>query len=252
LDQATTSAGETLARLARFGRVHFLDTVTSTNDYAFGLASRREPAVVVAQVQTKGRGRFQREWFGDDSSLLATYLLFADGTDSPPPAALTHLAGLALCTSIDETTGLKTQLRWPNDVMFGERKLAGILCEARGKVVAVGLGLNVNQAAFPPELLDAGSLRMATGREWDKLRLLEEFLVRLFELMNTATKQGLSTVLAALKERSAVLHRRVEVQTLLRKQVGTVVDLDGEGRLVLRTDSGKVAVVSAGQVRRLR
>lgn len=245
-------AGEALARLGRFGQVHWLDTVSSTNDYAFTLASKHEPAVVVARAQTKGRGRFQRRWHSDDASLTATYLLFSDAPGFPHPSMLTHLAGLALCEAVQELTGLATTVRWPNDLMLSDKKLAGILCEARRSAVAVGLGVNVNQTVLPPELPEAGSLRIATGREWDALALLESFLARFTAYIEAAGKGETADLIARLKERSAVLHRRVEVKTLLRKQVGTAVDIDPEGRLVLRCDSGKLTTIDAGDVRGLR
>jgi BirA family biotin operon repressor/biotin-[acetyl-CoA-carboxylase] ligase len=245
-------AGEALERLCRFGRVHLLGAVSSTNDHAFSIASSHEPAVIVARTQTKGRGRFQREWFSDESSLIATYLLFSDAPGFPHPSMLTHLAGLALCETVHELAGLAATVRWPNDLMYGDKKLAGILCEARRSAVAVGLGLNVNQAAFPAELTEAGSLRLATGREWDPLTLLADFLTRFATYIEAAGSGETAALIARLKAHSEVIHRRVEVRTLLRRQVGTAVDISADGRLVLRCDSGKLTTIDAGDVRRLR
>jgi BirA family biotin operon repressor/biotin-[acetyl-CoA-carboxylase] ligase len=248
----TEVAGEQLAGLARYGSVHLLDEVGSTNDYALSLAAKRVTAVVIARRQTKGRGRFKREWFSDEGSLAASLLLFTDAPGFPHPSFLTHLAGLALSRAVDEVAGLSTQIRWPNDVMHKDKKLAGILCEGRRNAVAVGIGLNVNQESFPEDLPDAGSLRTATGRPWDKLVLLESFLRELFSGIERTGKGESAQVLADIKGRSAIMHRRVEVRTLLRKHVGTVIDLDAEGRIVLRTDSGRLVVLGAGDVRRLR
>jgi BirA family biotin operon repressor/biotin-[acetyl-CoA-carboxylase] ligase len=248
----TEVAGEQLAGLARYGSVHLLDEVGSTNDYALSLAAKRVTAVVIARRQTKGRGRFKREWFSDEGSLAASLLLFTDAPGFPHPSFLTHLAGLALSRAVDEVAGLSTQIRWPNDVMHKDKKLAGILCEGRRNAVAVGIGLNVNQESFPEDLPDAGSLRTATGRPWDKLVLLESFLRELFSGIERTGKGESAQVLADIKGRSAIMHRRVEVRTFLRKHVGTVIDLDAEGRIVLRTDSGRLVVLGAGDVRRLR
>ena len=249
---ATEVAGEQLAGLARYGSVHLLDEVGSTNDYALGLAANHVTAIVIARRQTKGRGRFKRHWFSDDSSLTASLLLFTDAPDFPHPSFLTHLAGLALSRAVEEVAGLATQIRWPNDVICKDKKLAGILCEGRRHAVAIGVGLNVNQESFPEELPDAESLLGATGRTWDKLVLLESFVHGIFAGIERAGRGETAQVIADIKSRSAVMHRRVEVQTLLRKHVGTVIDLDGEGRIVLRTDSGRLVVLGAGDVRRLR
>lgn len=249
---ATEVAGEQLAGLARYGSVHLLDEVDSTNDYALGLAAKRTTAIVIARSQTKGRGRFKKHWFSDDASLTASLLLFTDAPDFPHPSFLTHLAGLALCRAVEGVAGLATQIRWPNDIIYKDKKLAGILCEGRRHTVAVGVGLNVNQESFPEDLPDAESLRIATGRTWDKLVLLENFLRGMFAGIERAGRGELAQVIADIKDRSAVMHRRVEVRTLLRKHVGTVIDLDTEGRIVLRTDSGRLVVLAAGEVRKLR
>jgi BirA family biotin operon repressor/biotin-[acetyl-CoA-carboxylase] ligase len=248
----TEVAGERLAGLARYGNVHLLDQVSSTNDHALRLASRRETAIVVARRQTRGRGRFRRTWYSDDDSLTASLLLFSDVPGFPRPSFLTHLAGLALARAVEEVAGLTVYIRWPNDIIYKERKLAGILCEGKWHAVAVGVGLNVNQEAFPQELPDAVSLRMATGQRWDRFLLLESFIREMSGCIERAGKGDTAYVLTDIRSRSAIIHRRVEVQTLLRRHVGTVIDFDAEGRLVLRTDSGRLVVLGAGDVRRIR
>ena len=248
----TEVTGDRLAGLARHGSVHLLDEVESTNDHALSLAGKRTTAVVIARRQTKGRGRFRRHWFSDDNSLTASLLLFTNVPDFPHASFLVHLAGLALSRAVEQTAGVATQIRWPNDVTILDKKLAGILCEGRGNAVAVGIGLNLNQESLPEDVPDAVSLRMVTGREWDKFYLLENFLREMFASIEQTGKGESSAVLAEIKQRSSIMHRRVEVQTLLRKHVGTVIDLDAEGRIVLRTDSGRLAVLGAGDARRVR
>ncbi|MEO0073507.1 MAG: biotin--[acetyl-CoA-carboxylase] ligase [candidate division WOR-3 bacterium] len=244
-------SGEILSRLARFGRVCVLDTVNSTNDYAFSLVDRKEPVVVVARRQTKGRGRFRRRWFSDHDSLVFSVLLFPK-IGALVVGGLTQIVGLALCRAIEIETGLKPVLRWPNDVLHGEKKLAGILCEARRGAVVVGVGINLNQSEFPTNLPSPGSLYQALGRRADGLALLETFLEQLYELVSRVEKSGAGSLLPEVKDRSAVLNKRVEVRTMFKRQVGTVIDLDADGRIVLRIDSGRLVVLSAGQVRQLR
>ncbi|MEO0085483.1 MAG: biotin--[acetyl-CoA-carboxylase] ligase [candidate division WOR-3 bacterium] len=251
MNDAPSIPGDLLSRLAQFGRLHVLDTVTSTNDHAFSLADSREPAIVVARRQTKGRGRFRRRWFGDDDSLLFSLLLFSS-PGSPELAGLTQLAGLGLCIAVERATGLKPQIRWPNDITIDGKKLAGILCESRRDAVVVGVGVNVNQSAFPETLKETVSLRLATGRTWDKFVLLEAFITEFTLWLDRARKGENQAWLSAVKDRSAILLHRVEVKSFLRRHVGTVIDLDAEGRILLRLDSGRLVLLSVGQVRRLR
>jgi len=245
-------SGERLAGLARYGSVHLVDEVGSANDYALSLAGKGTTAIVLANRQTRGRGRFHRHWFSDDDSLVASLLMWTRAPDFPRPSLLVHLAGLALSRAVEQTSGVATQIRWPNDITVGDRKLAGILCEGRSSAVAVGIGLNLNQQSLPEDLPDAVSLRMVTGREWDRFYLLENFLREMQAGIEQAGRDDSARVLADIKQRSSIMHRRVEVRTLLRRYVGTVVDLDPEGRIVLRADSGRLAVLGAGDVRRLR
>lgn len=246
--------GEQLARLARFGSVHLVDRTRSTNDLAFSLAGSRQPTVVIARVQTHGRGRFRRRWYSDDDSLTLSWLLFFPPEEQQVAGWVTQLAGLAVCRAIEDVAGLEPVVRWPNDVIVNRRKVAGILCEMRRDAMAVGIGLNVNQQEFPenPELGEAGSLRQATGRAWQKLDLAEGILRHLWSGIEAVRTSDTADILTAIKDRSGVLHRRVEVRTRFRRHIGTVVDLDAEGRIVLRTSDGRIVNVNSGQVRRLR
>jgi BirA family biotin operon repressor/biotin-[acetyl-CoA-carboxylase] ligase len=247
-------SGELLNRLARFGRVYLLDTVSSTNDYAFTLAGQNEPAVVIARHQTRGRGRFRRRWFADEESLIFSVLFFPK-PDFTVRAGITLVAGLALCRAIEADAGTAEPpvlLRWPNDVVINGRKVAGILCEQRRDAVVVGIGVNVNQPHLPENLAEAGSLLMLYGRRFDRLSLLDRFLPEFFQAVEMMEKGNAGPVWEDVKRRSAVINHRVEVRTLLRRQTGTVIDIDEAGRIVLRTDSGRLVVLSAGQVRQLR
>jgi len=252
LSPADRFPGEVLARLARFGRVHVMDELPSTNDYAFGLAATREPAVVIARRQARGRGRFGRSWFSDPDSLTFSVLLFFSPEEQAALVArLTQLAGLAVCRAVEDVTGLAPLIRWPNDIVHKDRKLCGILCEQRREAVVTGIGLNVNQPAFPEDLPEAGSLRIATGRSWEPLALAESILGHLFACIDRLRAGADAQLLGEVKDRSATLHRRVEVRTLFRRHIGTVVDLDAEGRIVLRAPDGRLTVINAGQVRGL-
>lgn len=243
--------GDILERLANFGSVYLLDTVRSTNDYALALAAHHRRAIVIADIQTGGRGRFRRHWFSDRDSLTASFLLHADEIASPDPKYVTPTAGLAAAIAIERVTGVKVQIRWPNDIIHQQRKLAGLLCESRRRAVVIGLGVNVNQRSFPSELPQAISLRQATGHDWDRFALLEAFVTEADTLLRQASTD-FAPLLMQIRQRSATINRRVEVTTLLRRHVGTVIDLDPECRIVLRTDSGRLVVLGLGQVRNLQ
>jgi BirA family biotin operon repressor/biotin-[acetyl-CoA-carboxylase] ligase len=177
---AAIAAARADGRLSLLGRpLLFFESVGSTNDVAARLAEEsREGAVVVAGHQTAGRGRLGRVWFSPPASGLYVSVVLLPGRSGSADAGrattlLTLAAGLALAESIEAATGLAPDLKWPNDLIVGRRKLGGILAESAGSgpgplQVVLGYGLNVCPAAYPAELAArATSLETELGRALD-------------------------------------------------------------------------------------
>ncbi|HMJ81889.1 MAG TPA: biotin--[acetyl-CoA-carboxylase] ligase, partial [Vicinamibacterales bacterium] len=140
------------ARLGPFGTVHFFSEVASTNDVAAPLP---EGAVVLADRQTAGRGRRGHAWFSPPGSGLYASVVLAPGRAADPVRATTLLtlaAGVALAEGVDAASGLRVDLKWPNDLYVSRRKLAGILAEASAERVVLGFGINTSVASYPPDL----------------------------------------------------------------------------------------------------
>lgn len=168
-----------------FDHVVRLASTPSTNDVA---ASLPEGSVVVADEQTAGRGRRGRTWFSPPGSGLYVSVVLAPTRASQPvraTALLTLAAGVALAEAIEASTGLQIDLKWPNDLYVGRRKLGGILAEANttgGPVasVVVGFGINIGRAAYPPDLAGrATAIEVELGRTADRDRVLETSLAAL-------------------------------------------------------------------------
>ncbi|MDP8937337.1 MAG: biotin--[acetyl-CoA-carboxylase] ligase [Actinomycetota bacterium] len=241
------------ARLAlagtRFTDVRHMATVESTNGAVAALARQGAPegVVVVADHQTAGRGRRGRTWDAPaGSSLLVSVLL-------RPPAADAHLAGmataLAAVQACAEVAGVAVALKWPNDLVLGDRKLGGILGEVvtagdRAAVV-VGLGLNVDwDAPLPPGAID---LRSATGAVVDRAKLL----VALLRALEERCRQPAARILTEYRSRCVTLGRPVRVELGRLAVSGTATAVDEQGRLVV--DAGRERrVIAAGEVIHLR
>lgn len=241
------------ARLAlagtRFTDVRYVATVGSTNGAVADLARQgvAEGAVVVADHQTGGRGRRGRTWDAPaGSSLLVSVLL-------RPPAADAHLAGmataLAAVQACAEVAGVAVALKWPNDLVVGDRKLGGILGEVvtagdRAAVV-VGLGLNVDwDAPLPPGAID---LRGLSGRAVDR----EQLLVALLQALEDRCRRPADHVVSEYRSGCATLGRLVRVELGAETLTGTAVGVDDGGRLVVDTATGE-RLVAAGDVVHLR
>jgi BirA family biotin operon repressor/biotin-[acetyl-CoA-carboxylase] ligase len=175
--------------------VYHEETVTSTMDVSRQLAARGEPhgTVIFADFQEAGRGRIrERSWEMDRNLNLAlTVLLRYLNVEGIPPA-LTLRAGLAVCFAVEDFSPClqnAIKVKWPNDIMIGSKKAAGILCEAVGGNVHIGIGLNVAQQVFPDHLREkAVSISLATGRDIppdDRFCLLEKILDRLYRELET-------------------------------------------------------------------
>jgi len=226
--------------------VEYHSRIASTQDRARELAAAgASPAVVVADFQTGGHGRGDRSWQGaTGQALLASWLLRPAPTE---PALFSLLAGVALCRALDGLGVAGAGLKWPNDVWYDGRKIAGVLAHATADSLVVGIGVNVRQGRedFPPELADrATSLRIA-GHEVDRLALL----VRLSaELERVADPASHPAALDAWRVRAVMLGREVEVRESGQPPFrGRAEALAEDGALVVGTAYGQHRIL-AGEV----
>jgi BirA family biotin operon repressor/biotin-[acetyl-CoA-carboxylase] ligase len=245
--------------LTRFGKVYLFPAVTSTNDVAKKLAAEGQPALVAAETQTRGRGRFTREWLSPAGGLWFSMLFFPDLVQQRI-GLITLAAGLAVADSVEKLAELKSDLLWPNDVVLDGRKVSGVLCESKGKAVIAGIGLNLNQTTFPDELPDATSLFLATGRSFDRFELMLAICERFFHRLDELKAPSTLPLIGELKSRMPMLGRPVAIETswvglgsLAPRQVlGTALDLNENGELLVRTPDGATRTFCAGKVIRVR
>jgi len=218
-----------------------LDSTSSTMDEAAG---HPPGTVIVAEEQTSGQGRLGRSWHSEKGSGL--YFSIVLGLPEPTPL-VTLALGLAAQEAIQAVAGVACDLRWPNDVLIADKKCAGILVEHHGERVIAGIGVNVNHAAFPPEIADtATSLRIATGRAHDKEALLARLLESIDSFTKLLTDDGPDAILRLFTEASSYVRgRRVSVDGV----TGTTDGLDPSGFLWLRPDRGPRRLIVAGGVR---
>jgi BirA family biotin operon repressor/biotin-[acetyl-CoA-carboxylase] ligase len=240
--------------------LHCHETLPSTNDLAKELAEAgaAHGEVVVAEAQTAGRGRRGRAWASPSRKNL--YLSVVLRPDLPPQRAteLTLLASVALCEAVREA-GVEAEIKWPNDVLVGGRKVGGILTEMaaepdRVQWVVLGLGVNLNAAEedLPPELRDqATSLAAARGAAVPRALFAAALLARLEAWLDRHAAEGFAPVREAWRALSGTLGRQVRVVTGEGELVGVAEDVDETGALLLRGAAGVERVI-AGDVHVLR
>jgi BirA family biotin operon repressor/biotin-[acetyl-CoA-carboxylase] ligase len=232
--------------------VEYHEEIASTNDRARALADEGVADVVVlADEQTGGRGRLDREWAAPSGGV---WLSAVCRPDLPPAQVPVYTLSAAVATAeAVRAVGVEATIKWPNDVLVGtddgERKLAGVLTEMEGEadrvswvVVGVGLNANVDAGAVPDT---ATTVRELAG-DVDRATLTRDLIERFHELRSDP--EG---VLPAWRERAATLGRRVRVETPGGEVVGTAADVEFPGTLVVETDGGETRV-SAGDCEHLR
>jgi BirA family biotin operon repressor/biotin-[acetyl-CoA-carboxylase] ligase len=242
----------------RFGPVRWFDEIDSTNRYAVAEVLAGAPAglVIVADVQQAGRGRLGRTWQAPPgSSLLVSVLVEADTVTDLRPL-VTPAAALAAADALRSLAGIDARLKWPNDLVVGDRKLAGLLAEVVGSrpTVVVGMGCNVSWPSFPDDLADiATSCNLLSDRPVDRADLLVEWLTRYDVLLTQLeTAAGRAALRDGYADRSATLGRRVRVEMSRRAFEGVATGVLEDGTLEVTRDDGVREAVAAGDVIHLR
>src|SRR5262245_49633110 len=191
---------------------HFF-TVDSTNAFASRLLAhgRKIPdgTVIVAEAQTAGRGRLGRPWHSEPENGLYFSIILRPRVPASLAALFTLGTAVAVHDAVERDTRLDVDIKWPNDLLIGRKKVCGILAEIQAEVdlvntLVIGVGLNVNHSAFPPDIADrATSLRMESGRIQSRIELLIEFLQQFELLLARFNEKGPASIVEMWSERSS-------------------------------------------------
>lgn len=232
----------------RMDRVLYVRRTASTMDLARDWARKGAPgfSVVVAGVQDKGRGRLKRIWQSPEGGLYFTTIV---RPELPPVLSprVNFAASLMLARVIEHVCQIEVRVKWPNDLLAGEKKIAGMLSEmeAEGDLVSfisIGIGLNVNND--PPLDVDrAGSLHQLTGRSHSRIEILSRFLDGFEERMSSGT---LDTIVDEWKQMTATIGKNVIIESTRGTTRGKAVDVDENGALILELESGECRTIIYG------
>lgn len=235
-----------------------LKETASTNAYAKVLAADGTPegVLIVAEAQSRGRGRRGREWFSPPGTGLYFTVILKPQIRPTEAPRLTLMMSVAVTEAIERLTALDCRIKWPNDILIGGKKVVGILTEIHTEMDAVdfvimGIGINVNmrQGSFPPDIADrATSLFIETGKPVSRVALLRACLERLeghYELF----KEGrFDAIMTCWRERSDIIGREIEVDMIGRRHRGVAVDVDADGVLILKDAEGRLQRIFSGDV----
>jgi len=236
-------------RTTRFGKcVFFAREVKSTNDWARKLAkmSAKEGTVTIAQTQTAGRGRLERRWVSPRGGLWFSIVL-RPSEKASEAAKLVFVASLAVAEVLHEKYGLRTETKWPNDVLVDGKKICGILAEMNTKgervnYVILGIGVNANfraNDALPESVkTNATSIEKEFGKKIRLKSLLKALLERTETIYDGYLETGFSPLLEKWKTYARFLGRRVVTTDREERLNGLALDIDIDGALILKLEDG--------------
>jgi BirA family transcriptional regulator, biotin operon repressor / biotin---[acetyl-CoA-carboxylase] ligase len=238
--------------------IHHYAELPSSNDEAHRLADlgARHGEVVIAEVQTQGRGRRGRGWIAPPGKSIPLSVVLRPSISAARAPEITLAAAVAVCEAARELGAPTARIKWPNDVECSGRKLAGILTELRAdgertRHVVLGVGLNCGQSRedFPEELEDrATSLRIEKGEDVPRALACARLLEALDEWLALHDLEGFAPVRDRWRQLSSTLGRRVRVELEPGVLEGDAVDLADDGALIVRTADETLTRVMAGDV----
>jgi len=226
----------------------------STMDTASELAEEgaAEGTLVIANAQTKGRGRLGRSWESPEGKGIYLSIILRPNIPLNEIGLITLMSGVAIVRAIRKISGLEAAIKWPNDIIIKDKKVAGILTELKAEVdkvkfVVIGVGLNVNSDAksLPDK---AGSLKELTNKKFSRVEVLSAIIKELDKLYQQFINKEYDAIITESKNYSTTLGCRVKVKTYQDKIEGQAIDIDSTGALILRLDSGINQVIHAGDV----
>lgn len=248
-------------RRARQGKllgrqILFFAQIDSTNTFARAQASRGAPEglVVLADGQSKGRGRSGRTWISPAGVNLYMSIVLRPLIPLRKIPLITLVAGVAAAEALNDLSGLAVKIKWPNDLLIHGKKIAGLLAEGEGgnEFLILGIGVNVNwsRAEIPEELQQvATSLYAEKGIEFSRTLVAQELLEKIEEAYLLFLRAGFSQELREKwEELSVVKHRWVTIRFLDEEYVGQALGLDGEGALLIQNAQGEIRRFRAGEV----
>jgi BirA family biotin operon repressor/biotin-[acetyl-CoA-carboxylase] ligase len=243
-----------------FGRsIYHFYTVDSTNAFALRLLGRggnvASGTLILAETQTAGRGRLGRSWHSESENGLYLSIVLRPRIPLRLAPLFTLATAVAMHNAVEQKTKLDVDIKWPNDLLIGGKKICGILAEIEAEVdrvnaLVIGVGLNVNHSSFPPEIAErATSLRIASGHLQSRIEILLDFLEAFEALVDQFERSGPESIVEQWMQNSTFGRGRfLKVDDGLRVIEGVTRGLNPFGALRLETTGGAIQEIYSGDV----
>lgn len=255
-EEIKTSVKGTLGK-----EVIFLRRVNSTNDLAMKLAEKGAPegTVVIADSQRKGKGRLGRKWHSPPNANIYMSVILKPNILPKDATLLTLVSAVSCASALKELTGVDVRIKWPNDLVVSDKKLGGILLEMRSEpdrilfaVIGIGINVNMKLTDFPADIRTFATSIFKETRKKHKRTTLVAGILNEMDGKLKILKKTPEVILNEWRRLSSTLGRNVKVTSGKETFIGLAVDIDEEGRLILKTPDGSVRTISSGDLTVLR
>jgi BirA family transcriptional regulator, biotin operon repressor / biotin---[acetyl-CoA-carboxylase] ligase len=235
---------------------HFVPETDSTNAEIIRYTSNHpseEGLVVIADCQTGGKGRSGRIWHSAPGTGIYLSMLIQPKLSPEQLPIVTIMAGLATALAVNEFIPQSAQLKWPNDLLLNNKKVAGVLCEYHATkipTVIIGIGINVNHTHFPADIKDiATSLKLESGIETNRTLLIKQLVTQLDFQYSELKKNKVQPLIDNWTCHSDLFGKSISISKGEQSITGKAIRLDPLGRLVILNELGKEIVLDSGEVR---
>lgn len=238
-----------------FGKeiIYFSET-TSTNDIAieFAREGAEQGTLIIADKQTMGKGRRGRKWLAPSKTCILASIILRPSISLEHVNIITPIAVTSVTKAINCVTQLNASVKWPNDVLIGEKKVSGILTETRTlksnidfAVVGIGVNVNIPKDEIPLEICQiATSLNIELGYEISRTQLLQEILRQFEDRYLRLNENNYEEFLAEWKSLSSTIGKKVQIESKNDIKFGVVLDIDKSGDLIVRLDDGEILKIN--------
>lgn len=247
-------------------KIVYFDSIGSTNTYAKKLGNENceEGTIVVADMQTDGRGRLGRQWSSAAGKGIWMSIILKPDIEPEAAQIITIAAAVAVVAALKSATGIDAGIKWPNDIILDGRKVCGILTEMNSEMervnfIVLGIGINVNQSMqdFPESIRDlATSLKIqlmqenrpSASTEINRSEIIKSLLYELERIYSKINKGFISEIIEEWKKYSVTLGKEVRIISKSTDFTGMATDITSEGKLVITCNDGEIREVVSGEV----
>lgn len=223
----------------------------STNNKAREFAKKNlHDIIVIAERQSRGKGRFERKWLSDIGGLYMTVVLKIKDIDKAK--YLTFAAAVSVAKTIRKIAKLNAMVKWPNDVLIDGRKICGILTETisgNNNFALIGIGVNINQKIFPDIISNkTTSLKLKTNRKYTIKKVSETIMKEFNNLYSQYQKNNHEKIIAEWKKYSHTLGKKIRVKAMNKSYMGDAIGIDEDCSLLLKLNNGKIKKIIEGDI----